>query len=198
MLTFLRRLFIVLLPVAGFAGLLLPVRVLMGQEGQGTTAIALFLGGLALLALTEGLLFRFWLLPKLGESIGEKVYGGTYVPEEDALVCLIDTVRETRDAAQLPALRSMVEAQPRRVRGWLELARVQQDIFNDPRSALETLLEGERRVRDKEERAMLRVRAAQLCENALKNPAAAQEHYAAAAERYPRTVYGKKAEQARL
>lgn len=198
MLTFLRRLFIVLLPVAGFAVLLLPVRVLMGQEGQGTTAIALFLGGLALLALTEGLLFRFWLLPKLGESIGEKVYGGTYVPEEDALVCLIDTVRETRDAEQLPALRAMVEAQPRRVRGWLELARVQQDIFNDPRSALETLLEGERRVRDKEERAMLRVRAAQLCENALKNPTAAQEHYAAAAERYPRTVYGKKAEQARL
>lgn len=195
---FFRRLLVVLLPVACFAGLLVPVRILMGQEGQGSTAIALFLGGLALLALTEGLLFRFWLLPKIGESIGEKVYGGSYVPEEDALVCLIDKVRETRDRDLLPALRAMVEAQPRRVRGWLELARVQQDIFNDPRSALESLLEGERRIRDKEERAMLLVRAAQLCEGPLKNPAAAQEHYAAAAERYPRTVYGKKAEQARL
>lgn len=195
MLTFLRRLLIVLLPVVCFAGLLLPVRILMGQEGQGSTAIALFLGGLALLALTEGLLFRFWLLPKLGESIGEKVYGGSYIPEEDALVCLVRKVRETRDADLLPTLRAIVEAHPRRVRGWLELARVQQDIFNDPRSALQTLLDGEHRIRDKEECAMLLVRAAQLCENSLHDPAAAREHYAAAAERYPRTVYGKRAAQ---
>lgn len=193
---FLRRLFIVLLPVAAFAAALLPVRDMLGQEGQGMQGIALFLGALAILAVVEGLLFRFWLLPALGEAIGQRVYGGSYLPEDDALVCLLECVRENRDASLLPELRTMVASQGWRVRGWLELARTEQDIFADPQAALQTLLEGERCVRNKEDRALLLVRAAHLCENVLHDSAAARTHYASAAERFPRTVYGAKAAEA--
>lgn len=193
MLTFLFRLAVVMLPVLCLAGWLLPVRYLMAQEGRGVCGIVLFLAGLALFALAEGLIFRFWLLPKLGEAIGEKVYGGTYVPEEDALVCLVARLYETRDKALLPELRRIVLQQPRRVRGWLELARVQQDVFGDAAAAIEVLLEGERRVHDKEECAMLLVRAAQVSEGSGRGVAAAKQYYALAAERYPRTVYGRRA-----
>lgn len=194
MLAFLRYLGIMLLPVLCFAAvLLLPVREFIGSEDKGVLGIVVFLADLAALTLAEGLLFRYFLLPRLGEAVGERVYGGSYVPEEDALVQLTARVRETRDRELLPELRAMVLAQPRRVRGWLELARIYQDIFDDPRTARDTLTEGESRLRDKEERAMLLVRAAQLCEGALHDPAAAQEFYARAAERFPRTVYGRQA-----
>lgn len=193
MLTFLRRLCVVLLPVACFALLLLPVRELMGQEGRGPQAIGLFLGGLAVLALAEGLLFRYWLLPRLGDAIGERVYGGSYLPEEDALVCLVARVRESRDRTLLPELERMVHGQSGRLRGWLELARVQQDIFEDARAALATMREGATRVSGKEDRALLLVRAAQLCDSALADAAQAKELYTEAAERYPRTVYGRRA-----
>lgn len=193
MMTFLRRLFIVSLPVLAFAAVLLPVRELMGQEGKGTLAISLFLAALGALTLAEGLLLRFWLLPRLGAAVGESVYGGSYVPEEDALVRLVARVRESRDRELLPELRALVLAQPRRVRGWLELARVHQDVFHDPRAALETLTEGETHLRDKEERAMLLVRAAGLCEVTLQDTAAARAYYTRAAEAFPRTVYGKQA-----
>lgn len=193
MLTFLRRLCVVLLPVACFALLLLPVRELMGQEGHGPQAIGLFLGGLAVLALTEGLLFRYWLLPRLGDAIGERVYGGSYLPEEDALVCLVARVRETQERALLPELEHMVHGQSGRLRGWLELARVQQDIFKDSRAAADTMREGAAHVSGKEDRALLLVRAAQLCEGELHAPEEARALYAEAAKRYPRTVYGRRA-----
>lgn len=194
MLTFLRRLCVVLLPVACFALLLLPVRELMGQEGQGPQAIGLFLGGLGALALAEGLLFRYWLLPRFGAAIGERVYGGSYLPAEDALVCLVARVREERDRALLPELERMVRRQSGRLRGWLELARVQQDIFNDARAAADIMREGAAHVSGKEDRALLLVRAAQLCEGVLHAPDEARALYAEAAERYPRTVYGRRAE----
>lgn len=193
MLTFLRRLFIVLLPVACFALLLLPVRELMGQEGQGAQAIGLFLAGLAALALAEGLLFRYWLLPRFGEVIGERVYGGSYLPEEDALVCMAARVRESRDAALLPELRAMVTAQKSRLRGWLELARIQQDVFDDAAAAVDTLEEAEHHVRPREDRALALVRAAQLCEHTLHDAPRARSLYERAAQRYPRTVYGRRA-----
>lgn len=194
MLSFLRTLSILLLPVLVFAAvLLLPVREMIGTEDKGVLGIIVFLADLGGLTLTEALLFRYWLLPRLGEAVGERVYGGSYVPEEDALVRLTARIRETRDRELLPELHAMVLAQPRRVRGWTELAHVYLDLFDDPRAALETLVEGETRVRNKEERAMLLVRAAQLCDNALHDKAAAQEYYARAAEHFPRTVYGKQA-----
>lgn len=193
MLTFLRRLCVVLLPVACFALLLLPVRELMGQEGRGPQAIGLFLGGLAVLALAEGLLFRYWLLPHLGAAIGERVYGGSYLPEEDALVCLVARVRETQDRTLLPELEHMVRSQSGRLRGWLELARVQQDIFEDAQGALATMREGATRVSGKEDRALLLVRAAQLCEGQLHAVDEARALYDEAAKRYPRTVYGRRA-----
>lgn len=194
MLSFLRILFILLLPVLVFAAVLvLPVREMIGSEDKGVLGIIVFLADLGGLTLTEALLFRYWLLPRLGEAVGERVYGGSYVPEEDALVRLTARLRETRDRELLPELRALVLAQPRRVRGWTELAHIYQDLFDDPRAALETLVEGETHVRDKEERAMLLVRAAQLCESTLHDKEAAQQYYARAAERFPRTVYGKQA-----
>lgn len=198
MLAFLRALFILLLPVLAFAAvLLLPVRELMGAENKGVLGIVVFLADLAALTVAETLLFRYWLLPRLGEAVGERVYGGSYVPEEDALVRLTARLHETRDRELLPELRALVLAQPRRVRGWTELARLYQDLFDDPAAARDTLLEGETHLRNKEERALLLVRAAQVCENGLHNPAAAQELYARAAERFPRTVYGKQAAERR-
>lgn len=194
MFAFLRALFILLLPVLVFAAvLLLPVREYIGSGDRGVLGIIVFLADLAALTVAEGLLFRYWLLPRLGEAVGERVYGGSYVPEEDTLVCLAARIRETRDRGLLPELRALVLAQPGRVRGWTELAHLHQDLFDDPRTALDTLLEAEAHVRNKEERAMLLVRAAQLCEGSLHDPAAAQTYYARAAERYPRTVYGRQA-----
>ncbi len=194
MLSFLRTLFILLLPVLVFAAVLvLPVREMIGSEDKGVLGIIVFLADLGGLTLAEALLFRYWLLPRLGEVVGERVYGGSYVPEEDALVRLTARLRETRDRELLPELRALVLAQPRRVRGWTELAHVYQDIFDAPRTALETLVEGETRVRNKEERAMLLVRAAQLCESALHDKDAAQQYYGRAAECFPRTIYGKQA-----
>lgn len=194
MLAFLRILFILLLPVLVFAAVLvLPVREMIGSEDKGVLGIIVFLADLGGLTLTETLLFRYWLLPRLGEAVGERVYGGSYVPEEDALVRLTARIRETRERELLPELRALVLAQPHRMRGWTELAHVYQDLFDDPRAALEILVEAETRVRDKEERAMLLVRAAQLCESALHDKDAAQQYYDRAAERFPRTVYGKQA-----
>ncbi len=189
----LRRLFsllLVLLPLAPFAYAVQVVSEWL-SSGRSLHGILLLLGSLAALALIEGLLFRLWLLPSWGQSIGEKLYGGSYLPEQDELALLSRLIRSTEDVSRLPALKTLVLHQRTRARGWLELARLQQDIARNNEAALQTLLEGSAAVSDREDRAMLLYRAATLAEKQLNSPSRAAEYYADTAQRYPNTVYGK-------
>lgn len=181
----------VLLPLAAYAAVQPFVEAALARED---TKLAFTILGVALLAfvLAEGLFFRFVLLPRMGEAVGEKIYGGTYIPADDVLVQAVEEVRRTKDKEKLPALRAMVQADRSRLRGWLELARLYRDEFADAQSALETLEEGADCVSGKEDRALLLYRAAQVCEQ-LGKPDRRRDLLQRAAQRYGRTVYGKKA-----
>ncbi len=180
----------VLLPLAGFVLAVLQVRHIM-NEGQGTLAIACLLGALAALVLLEGLLFKFWILPSLAGELGERVYaGGGYTPADDALLVLVERIRQEKARELLPELEKQVLADPRRTRGWQEHAHLLQDVFGDAPAALQVLRRGATRVSGKEDRAMLLCRAAYLATDALRDPALARELYSEAAEKYPGTAYG--------
>lgn len=180
----------VLLPLAAFAAVQPYVdAALTGENKQDAFTIL----GVALLlfVLAEGLLFRYILLPRMGEAVGEKIYGGTYIPEEDALVRAVENVRRTKDKADMAAVYALVQADRSRLRGWLELSRLYQEEFADRQAALEALEEGSRCVSGKEDRALLLYRAAHLCE-LLNRPTRRRELLETAARRYGKTVYGKK------
>lgn len=185
------RICVVLLPVALFAVAMLPVRAYLGRA-EALNGIALLLAALAVLALLEGLLFRFYLLPQLGESISEHVYGGSYFPADDALACAVARAEKDSTPEALAALAEVVRAQSDRTRGWLELARLQQDA-GKPEAAAETLAEGAAAVREREDCALLLYRAAHLYADALHRPERAAQLCAEAASRYPETVYGRRA-----
>lgn len=193
MLRFLRILVLILLPFALFAAALLLLREQLLAEGSGVRLILLFLAVLAMLALAEGLLFRYRLLPLLGEAIGERIYGGSYVPGEDALVVLTGRLRENRSPELLAELEKLVRQQKRRTRGWLELARAQQDVFGELRRAAETLAQGAECVSSRQDRALLLYRAAMLYRRDLHDEARAAECFERAARRYPKTTYGRMA-----
>ncbi len=185
------KLFVVLLPLAGFVLVVLQVRELM-DEGQGLLALAWLLGALVGLAVLETAIFKFWILPPFAGELGERVYaGGGYTPAEDALLVFVERIRQEKAAELLPELEKRVLADARRARGWLEYAHVFQEVFGDTSAALDVLRKGVVRVRDKEERAMLLCRAAYLAMDALRDSTLARELYSEAAERYPRTAYGK-------
>lgn len=192
MLSFVTRLGAVLLPLFPFA---LATRVVMNwlESGQKLNGIALLLGCLAVLALVEGLIFRLWILPAWGQSLGERLYGGSYLPDEDEIAQLSARIRRTEDAALLPDMQRLVHRQRKRARGWLELARLRQDITHDDEAALHTLLEGADAVPDPEEKAMFLYRAGALAADKLHSPARAAEYFALAATRHPQTAYGKHA-----
>lgn len=186
------KVLVVLLPVGAFALALQPVQKLM-FGGEATQGIILLLVALVLLAVVEGLLFRYWVLPGWGEKMAERLYAGSYTPENDALARLVERLVNEKDAALLPELRALVLRQPRRLRGWLELARLQQELQHDAAASVATLEEAATAVREPEDAAMLLYRAGSLCESALQNPARAREIWQRAADVYPTTVYGAKA-----
>ena len=186
------KVLVVLLPVGAFALALQPVQKLM-FGGETTQGIILLLVALVLLAVVEGLLFRYWVLPGWGEKMAERLYAGSYTPENDALARLVERLVNEKDAALLPELRALVLRQPRRLRGWLELARLQQELQHDAAASVTTLEEAATAVREPEDAAMLLYRAGTLCESALQNPARAREIWQRAADIYPTTVYGAKA-----
>lgn len=197
--TMLRRLFqlaLILLPLGLFVAVLFVVQEQLDHD-QVLLGLALLLAALALLALLEGLLFRYWILPDWGRALSERLYAGSYTPDQDPLASLVAQLAEEHDAQLLAKLEQLVRRDPRRVRGWLEWARLLAEEYGNPAGAVDVLLEGERRVRAKEDRAMLLCRAAHLCETRLKDTKKAEELHTAAARRYPRTTYGKLA-QSRL
>lgn len=188
-----RNFLLVALPLLAFATVvLLPVRDWLYHDRMDD-AMVLLAGSLLVLAVIETPIFRYFILPGLGETLGEKLYGGTYVPADDALVQLTEEIRRTKNRELMSPLCDMVQGQRRRLRGWLELSRLYQDVFSQPENALETLLDGAEKVSGKEDRALLLYRAAHLCEESLRKPNRAQELYALAAQKYPKTVYGRKA-----
>ncbi len=189
------KLIVILLPLAGFVWVVLQVRALM-EEGQGLLSLAWFLGGLVVFALLETVIFKWWILPPLAGELGERVYsGGNYTPAQDALVVLVERIRQEKDRALLPELERLVLADARRTRGWQEYAHVLQDVFADASAALDALRRGAVRVRGREDRAMLLCRAAYLAADALHDSTLSGELYREAAQRYPRTTYGKFAQE---
>lgn len=189
------NLILICLPLAGLVRVLLgPVQRLMA-EGKGLPATGLMLGAVAIMAVLEALIFYKRILPALSHRVTERLYSGNYAAENDPLVALADRMREENDRSLLPQLEALVEQDPGRVRSWLELARLRQDVCGDLSGALNALVQGAGRVTRKEDRAMLLYRAAQFCENHLHTPSQAQEYLRESARKYPRTTYGKKAKQ---
>lgn len=182
----------ILLPLAPFAY----AAQMAGEwlvKGEITHGIALLLGALAALAIIEGILFKYWLLPSLGQAVSDRLYAGSYLPEQDELAQLTARIRSTKNCELLPRMAELVQQQGFRSRGWIELARLHQDLNNNHQEALQTLLKGAEAVTDKEDRAMLLYRAACLCRNKLSAPTQARELFTKAAQFYPNTVYGKQA-----
>lgn len=191
----LRRLFqllSVLVPLGLFALALQPVQQRL-YGGQATQGILLLLAALALLSILEGLLFRYWILPGWSEKMAERLYAGSYLPDEDTLAHLADRIEREKNAELVPQLVLLVHAQSWRLRGWLELARLQQEVLQDAPAALSSLEEAIRAIREPEDVALLMFRAARLCEKSLHDETAARCWWQRAAELYPDTVYGRKA-----
>lgn len=191
----LRRLFqllVLLLPVGAFAlSLGLVEQMMFG--GYATKGILLFLGALAVLVAVELCLFRYWILPGWGEKLAHRLYAGAYLPEQDALAQLVAQMEETKDTSSMPQLQKLVQQQPRRMRGWLELARLQLDLCADASAACATLEAGAAAVRDPEDAALLLYRAARVCQQHLADAEKASGFLRRAATDYPATVYGRRA-----
>ena len=181
-----------LAPLGLFALALQPVQQRL-YGGHATQGILLLLAALAVLAVSEGLLFRYWILPGWSEKMAERLYAGSYLPEDDALAQLAERIEREKKAELMPRLVQLVHAQAWRLRGWLELARLQQEVLHDTPAALKTLEEATLSVREAEDVALLMYRAAHLCEKLLQDAAAARNWWQRAAEQYPETVYGRKA-----
>lgn len=186
------QLLAVLAPVGAFALALQPVEARL-YGGHATQGILLLLAALAALTLVETLLFRYWILPGWSERMAQRLYAGSYLPEDDELAVLIDRIETEKDVALMPCLEQLVRRQKWRLRGWLELARLQQELQHDAPAALHTLEEAVARVRGAEDVAMLMYRASQLCEKSLRDPSAAEQWLLRLAAQYPASVYGRKA-----
>ena len=181
-----------LLPVGLFVGVLLKVRSLF-DSGEAMLGVGIMLGALAVLAIWEGLLIRYLVLPAWGRKLGERMYVGSYSPDDDPLVALATRIRREHATELIPELEAMVQQDARRVRGWTELAALLAEEAGDPRAALQALLTGAGKVADKQERAMLLYRAAHVCLSRLADKQQARELLQQAATKYPATVYGQKA-----
>lgn len=181
-----------LLPLALFVGGILVVRDLF-EQGEGRDGIVLMLGLLVALAVCEGLVFKLWLLPAWSRTLSERVYSGSYTPDQDALVVLIGRIRQEKDRLLLEDLARLVRQDATRARGWMEWAALLEDDFHDNDEALNVLLEGAACMRRKEDKAMFLYRAAHLCETRMGNVGRARELYGEAADKFPRTAFGRQA-----
>lgn len=144
-----------------------------------------------LMSLIVWVLIRFWILPRLAGTISERFYAGNYVPEDDPLAHIVQRITDERSKDLFPELDRIVHEDPRRVRAWLEYARLTENIKSDYRGALEILLEGTRAVRGNEDAALLLWRAATLCEKYDQLKPRAPELYQQLISDYPDTGYGR-------
>lgn len=179
-----------LLPLALFVGAVFVARHLFGQ-GQGRDGIVLVLAALAALAVCEGVMLKCWLLPLWARALGERLYGGSYTPDRDALVVWVERIRQEKNRDLLVNLARLVREDASRARGWLEWASLLENEFHDSKAALEILLEGAGFMRQQEDKAMFLCRAAHLCGSRLQDKGRAKELYTQAAELYPHTAFGR-------
>lgn len=181
-----------LLPVALFAGGMVWVRELFdsGDVRQGLLVVG---GALVVLALWEGLLIRYLVLPVWGRAVGERVYAGSYTPDQDALLEMSARIRRENAPELLPEFERLVRRESFRTRAWTELAALQAEVCRRPEDALQSLLQGAEKVPEAEERAFLLCRAATLCDKQLSDPARARQLLERAAADYPDTAYGRRA-----
>lgn len=186
------QLLVALVPLAVFALALQPVQERM-FGGQATQGILLLLVALAVLTVVEGLLFRYWILPRWGDKVAERLYAGSYLPENDALAQLAERIMNENAPGLIPALEELVRRQPGRLRGWLELAHLQQELLQDNAAALRSLEQGAAYVRDREDAALLLYRAGSLCQRVMHDSASAARFFEQASGRYADTVYGRQA-----
>ena len=165
-------------------------RLTEGDMLRGICSIVLLL---ALLAAVEGVILRKILIPLWGEKVAERIYAGSYVPDDDPLVQLAERVRASRDEALLAKLEKAVRAQGWRYRGWMELAAIHRDVFSNPAAACNSLQEGSAAVEDPQDAAMLLYRAAHVAQDAMRDATLANSLRHKAAADFPQTVYGRKA-----
>ncbi len=153
--------------------------------------VATLLGGLLVVSVAEVLIFKMWLLPSWAQAISERIYAGSYVPEDDALVALSQRILTEHRMELVPELEKIVRSDAQRARGWLELARVCSAEQRDTLRAAEYLLEGAETVRNKEDAAMLMWRAYSLLNREEKRQQRAKEIRRSLTEKYPDTSYGR-------
>lgn len=189
------QLILLLTPISAFTAWLLgPVQQQLHQ-GRLLTGILYMLGGLAVLALVEGLLLKFYMLPRWARTISERLYAGNYIPDDDPLVRLVHSIVVDHHLERIPELERLAQADPRRVRTWQELASIYETLLRQPATAVDALLRGATAVKNPEDAAMLMWRAVSLCkrhpELAEQAPTLRQQLI----EQYPHSVYGKLARQ---
>lgn len=190
MLRLLAQLLLILAPLGAYVWwLLVPVRHALAR-GERLQTILMQLGGLAALALVEGLIFKFLILPRMAGALSERFYAGSYLPEDDPLALLARKISTENRTDLLPELTRLVEADPRRVRAWLELARLLQDHLHDTPGAVRRLLQGAESVRRKEDTALLLWRAASLLRKHTTLAPQATPLLEKLATHYPDTAYG--------
>ena len=194
MLRILARIAAICAPLVAFIWWLLgPVQHhLHAEESAAFSGILYMLIGMAVLVLVEGLMIKFWLLPLIARAVSERFYAGSYLPENDPLARLVSEIAEHHRHDLLPELERTVSADPRRVRGWLELARLLEGEFADPKRAVDTLLRGAEALRRrKEDAALLIWRASTLSGHHPQTSPHARHIMRDLVSLYPDTTYGR-------
>lgn len=194
MLRLLAQLLLILAPLGGYIWWLLAG---VGQElarGERLNTVLMLLAGLLVLVVVEALLFKLYLLPSWARALSERLYAGSYFPEDDPLARLARQIAVENRPDLLPELTHLVLADPTRVRAWLELARLLEDTAHDTPQAAERLLQGAEAVRRAEDSALLLWRAASLLQKHTELAAQASPILARLARQYPDTAYGKMAQ----
>lgn len=201
MLRLLARLLLVLAPLGLYAGWIHGAVLRKLARGETLDMVLMLLAGLLLLAVVEGLLFKLYLLPTWARGLSERLYAGHYLPEDDPLARLTRQMEKENRPDLIPELIRMVEADPCRVRAWLELARFLEP--RDPAEAARRLLRGAELIAahnrfsrsGKEDAALLLWRAAALMQKHSSLASQASPTLAKLAEQYPATAYGKLAQK---
>lgn len=192
----LAQLLLVLAPLGCYVWWLLAI---VGRElarGERLGTVLMMLAGLLALAVVEGLIFKLYLLPCWARSLSERLYGGNYFPEDDPLARLARKIDAEQRPELIPEFIRLVEADPCRVRAWLELARLLAD--HDAPQAVQRLLQGadilaarRRSHSQREDAALLLWRAATLSQKHPELAAQAPPILQRLASQYPDTAYGK-------
>ena len=162
------------------------------QLGHHTLhAIAMLLGGLAVMAIIQGIIFKRWLLPIWAQAISERLYAGNYFPEDDPIASLAAKIFSQHRADLIPELEKLVMSDPSRTRAWLELSRALEQEAHDNSRAADALQRGASRVRLRDDRAMLLWRASVLLCREGAHEKEGRELRERVAKEFPHTAYGR-------